>query len=82
LYYLTQKLGLPVPPSELLADINDSREFVFSELGQAQLEKMEEVAGVPEMHDRLIAAECLVHDAPIISRDQALRSSGAVEVIW
>ena len=28
-YYLTQKLGLPVPPAALLADINDSVEFVF-----------------------------------------------------
>ena len=81
-YYLTQKAGLPVPPSALLADINDSREFVFSELGQPQLEKMEEVVGVPEMHDRLIAAESLVHDAPVISRDEALRESGVVDVIW
>ena len=81
-YYLTQKAGNPVPPSEVLSDINDSREFVFSELGQAQLERMDEVAGVPEMHDRLIAAEALVHQAPVISRDEALRASGAVEIIW
>ena len=81
-YYLTQKLGLPVPPSALLADINESREFVFSELGEAQLEMMEEVAEVPEMHDRLIIAEALVHQAPVISRDEAIRASGLVEVIW
>lgn len=81
-YYLTQRAGAPVPPSELLAQINESREFIFSELGQAQLESLEEVAGVPEMHDRLLAAEALVYGAPIISRVQALRSSGVIEVIW
>ena len=81
-YYLTQKAGAPVTPSLLLSQIAGSREFVFSELGQAQLERMEEVAGVPEMHDRLIVAEALVHQAPIISRDEMLRVSGAVDVIW
>jgi len=81
-YYLTEKAGYPVVPSELLDHLSGSREFIFSELGQAQLEKMEEVTGVPEMHDRLIVAEALVHQAPIISRDAALRASGVVQVIW
>ena len=82
LFYLTQKLGNPILPSTLLADIARSREFLFSELGQAQLERMETIVGVSEMHDRLIVAEALVHSAPIITRDAALRRSGAVDVIW
>jgi len=81
-YFLSQKAGPTILPSSLLAQINVSREFIFSELGQAQLESMEEVVGVPEMHDRLIAAEALVYRAPIISRDQLLRASGVVDVIW
>ncbi len=82
LFYLTQKLGAPIPPSALLADISESREFVFSELGRAQLEKMEGIEGVTEMHDRLVAAEALVHQAPIVTGDESLRESGAVQVIW
>ena len=82
LYFLTQKVGFPIPPSVLLLDIMQSNEFVFSELGRAQLEAMEEVEAIPEMHDRLIAAEARVHQAPIISRDEALKASGVVEVIW
>ena len=81
-YYLSQKAGPIIFPSSLLAQINVSREFIFSEMGQAQLESMEAVTGVPEMHDRLIAAEALVYGAPVISRDQALRASGVVDVIW
>ena len=81
-YYLTQKAGPPITPSTLFAYINQSSEFVFSELGQAQLESMEKVADVPEMHDRLISAEALVFQAPVISRDEALRTSGLVDVIW
>ena len=82
LYYASQKLANAILPSELLADISGSREFIFSPLGAAQLERMESIPDIPEMHDRLIAAEALVHSAPVISRDEALRRSGVVEVIW
>ena len=82
LFYLTRKIGQAVPPSAILADIAHSREFVFSALGQRQLERMEELDNSFEMHDRLIAAEALVNSAPVISRNDVLRRSGLVEVIW
>ena len=82
LFYLTAKAGLPILPSDLLSRINASREFAFSELGQGQLEAMESIAGVTEMHDRLIAAEAMVHHAPVISRDEVLQQSKVVDVIW
>lgn len=82
LFYLTQRLGNAITPSTLLAEINRSREFVFSELGQAQLESMEFIDDVSEMHDRLIAAEALTQDAAIVSKDESLHRSRAVEVIW
>ena len=81
-YYLTLRAGSPIFPSTLITDIDQSSEFVFSELGRAQLESMENVIEVPEMHDRLIAAESLVFQAPVISRDRVLRASGLVDVIW
>lgn len=82
LFYLTEKLGDPIPPAILLADINRSREFQFSAMGQAQMTKLGEIEGVSEMHDRLIAAEALVWQAPIITRDEVLRRSGVAEIIW
>ena len=81
-YYVTQKLGRPMLPSALLHHIDRSQEFTFSELGRAQLTQLEEVEGVSEMHDRLIAAEALVWQAPIITVDETLRRSSSVEVIW
>ena len=82
LFYLTHRLGTPISISEFLRDITHSQEFMFSELGQAQLECMERIDGITEMHDRLIAAEALVRQAPIISRDEVLRESAAVQTIW
>ena len=40
LYYLTRKIGAVQSPSNLLAGSNNSREFVFLELGQADLESL------------------------------------------
>jgi len=82
LYYLTAKVGPPILPSDLISRINASREFAFSELGRDQLEAMEGITGVTEMHDRLIAAEAVVRQAPVISRDKILRLSQLVDVIW
>ena len=81
-YYLTQKSGSPITPSALFGIINQSSELVFSELGQAQLEGIEQIADVPEMHDRLISAEALLYQAPVISKDESLRTSAIVDVIW
>ena len=82
LYYLTIKRRDPISPASLIANINRSNEFRFSALGQAQLTKMGEIDGVTEMHDRLIAAEALVWQAPIITNDEVLRHSGVAEIIW
>ena len=82
LYYLTRKIGAVQSPSNLLAGINNSREFVFLELGQADLESLEKVNDVPEMHDRLICAAALAQDAAIITKDETLRNSAAVQTIW
>lgn len=82
LFYLTSKAGFPILPSDLISRINASREFAFSELGQDQLEAMETITGVTEMHDRLIAAEAIVRQAPVISRDIVLQQSRVVDVIW
>ena len=82
LFYLTRKVGEGISTAEMLADIGASREFVFSELGRAQLEAMEQVEGVFEMHDRLIAAESLLRHAPLITKDEVLRGASMVNVIW
>jgi PIN domain nuclease of toxin-antitoxin system len=82
LYYLMQKLGVSLSLPALFQDLSQSTEFIFSELGQAQLEAMERIQGITEMHDRLIAAEALVRQAPIISNDRVLRQSNMLQVIW
>ena len=78
-YYLSVKLGRPLAPSVLLDSVSG---FELSELGRAQLERLDRFPEVPEMHDRLIAAAAAALDAPVVTWDEALAASDRIPTIW
>ena len=79
---LTQIVGNPMPAASLIESINNSAEFILSPLGPEQLIGMEAVDPSLRIHDRLIAAEALAHQAPVITGDPALWQAEAIEAIW
>ena len=81
-YFLSAKLGQPVPPSDLLAALDAVGGIELSDLGRAQLEKLDRFPEIPEMHDRLIAAEAAALDAPVVTRDETLTASWQIETVW
>ena len=81
-YYLSVKLGSPLEPSALLEALDSVSGIELSELGRAQLEKLDRFPEVPEMHDRLIAAESSALDAPVVTRDEVLAASDQVATVW
>ena len=54
----------------------------LSDLGRAQLERLDRFPEIPEMHDRLITAEAAFLDAPVVTRDESLTASRQVETVW
>ena len=82
LYFLSVKIGQPFVPSDLLDALASVSGIELSDLGRAQLEKLNLLQEIPEMHDRLIAAESFVRDAPVVTRDEALTTSHRVQTIW
>ena len=82
LYFLSVKLGSPLPPADLYEALDSVEGVVISPLDRRQLAALQDVLDVPEIHDRLIAAEAFVLDAPIITRDQVLALSQHVATIW
>ncbi len=82
LYFLSVKLGEPLAPSDLLEVLNDVDGIELSDLGRAQLEKLDLFPEIPEMHDRLLAAESAALDAPVVTRDETLRASLQVQTVW
>ncbi len=82
LYYLSVKTGDPLPPSELMEMFDTSGVFRVSELGRTQLEMLDRLPEIPEMHDRLIVAEALALGAPVVTRDPVIAVSPQVQSIW
>ena len=81
-YFLSAKLGQPIPPSDLLAALDAVGGIELSDLGRAQLERLDRFPEIPEMHDRLIAAEAAALDAPVVTRDETLTASVQIETVW
>ena len=79
---LTRTVGHPMPAASLIDNINQSAEFILSPLGPEQLIGMEAVDSSLRMHDRLIAAEALAHQPPVITGDPALWQTEAIDAIW
>lgn len=81
-YYLSVELGQAFAPFRLLAALDSADGIELSELGRDQLERLDRYPEIPEMHDRLIAAEAAALDAPVVSRDATLTASSQIETIW
>ena len=81
-YFVSVKLRKPLPPASLLDALADVRGLELPELGAAQLELLDRFPEIPEMHDRLIAAEALIRGAPLVTRDALLTASPQIETIW
>lgn len=81
-YYLSVKLGQPVAPATLLDILTGVSGVELSDLGRAQLEILDLFPEIPEMHDRLVAAEAVALDAPLVTKDGALAASAQVETVW
>ena len=82
LYYVSVKLRRPMAPSALLDTLASVGGIELSDLGRTQLEWLDRLPEIPEMHDRLIAAEAMVRQAPVVTRDAVLSDSPQIETIW
>lgn len=81
-YYLSRKLGRPFVPQRILDAIDATPGYAFSPLGRRQLQLLDQLTAIPEMHDRMIVADALVHGATVITRDPAIQASGLVPTLW
>ena len=82
IYYVSVKNRRPITVSTFLEDLASRGWIELSDLGRAQLEYLDRLPEIPEMHDKLIAAEAIILGAPLLSRDGLLAASPQVETIW
>jgi len=82
LFYLSVREHQPLDVSALLEDFSAENWIELTNLGPAQLEYLRSFPEIPEMHDRLIAAESVIRSAPLLTVDRLLTASDQVETLW
>lgn len=82
LHYLSAKMRAPLSVSAILQLIDRSPALRLEPVARRHLMAIDRLADIPEVHDRLIAAVALVHEAIVVTRDPAITSSSLLRTIW
>jgi PIN domain nuclease of toxin-antitoxin system len=82
LHYLTRKRGAPLSAGDILRLIDRAPALRLEALTRRHLRAFDRLETIPEMHDRMIAAVGLVHDAVIVTRDAAIQAHPSVRSVW
>jgi len=83
--YLVERLKIAeVLLERLLELVAAGRAYVLAPLDEGTIAALRRIprAAVPDMPDRIIAATALQLGLPLITRDEAIRRSGVVPVVW
>ena len=79
--YLSEKNRIRINLGETLDIINDSANYSIVDL-TTEIVKSAEKLAFPDIFDRLILSTAKYFNAPILTSDRAIRTSGLVEAIW
>ena len=82
LYYLNEKKGPPLNFRTKYARLAQSKQFVLLPSYPAHTLDFDACSAVPEMHDRMIAADARRTKATLLTRDAQITSSGVVATAW
>lgn len=82
LYYLNVKNNYPTNFSSDFQTIKQSGQFIIVSFEADDVLDFDKHSSVSEMHDRMITGVARRLNAPILTKDQSIVSSGIVNVIW
>jgi predicted nucleic acid-binding protein len=82
LYHISRKKRLVLDFSELLREVEERGNFVVTALDLSVIRKLTETHPLTELHDQVIVATALLHEAKVLTKDGPIQDSGLVETIW
>ena len=81
-HFLSVKSGLRIAIADLLDTLEAAAGIRMSILGRRQMDLLADFPEISEIHDRLIAAESVAFNMPLITKDAELLASAQIETIW
>ncbi len=82
LYYLNEKLRLPLDFASGMNLLRQGGQFIFVSFEAEDALEFDNDSAVPEMHDRMIVGVARRLNATCISLDLSITQSGLVNTIW
>jgi predicted nucleic acid-binding protein len=82
LYYLNEKVGQPLDFSNELKQLQCGAQFIFVDFRANDIACFDQLATIPEMHDRIIAGVALARNCPCLTQDASIVGSGLIQTIW
>jgi len=82
LVFIVERGRIHADVQGILRQLRTLPAFSVLPLRLATIQRLPALNSIPEMHDRLIAAEALAHKASVITRDRAIAEAGIVATIW
>ena len=79
---LTEKKKIKTSWDEFIEKIYDFPNIIIYPVGMDVLDKMKSIGRILELHDRIIVATAILHNASLITRDSKISSLEAIKVIW
>ncbi|OGV99169.1 MAG: hypothetical protein A3I04_03035 [Nitrospinae bacterium RIFCSPLOWO2_02_FULL_39_110] len=80
--FIARKGRITLSFEDTLNRIEESENFEIVPLNAEILRAADKIEADMEMHDRLIVATALWHNASLITKDETLRELGIVSTIW
>ncbi|MEZ4677597.1 MAG: PIN domain-containing protein [Caldilineaceae bacterium] len=81
LWDANQRSGLPLDFPRTIQAIHQAAQFVIVPLDEDDIDAYDQLAAIPEGRDRMIATATIKMDAPLLTVDQEIIASCAVQVL-
>jgi PIN domain nuclease of toxin-antitoxin system len=81
-HYLTGKRRTPLSVDDILRLVDRAHALRLESLTRRHLSAFGQLAEIPEMHDRFIAAVGLMHDAVVVTRDASIQAHPLIRTAW
>lgn len=82
LVFIVERGKIQADVGDIFRRLRSLPAFSILSLRLETVRRLQDLTGIPEMHDRIIAAEALIRKASVITRDRAVTESGIVPTVW